>query len=743
MDTELSFSSENDNNNTVLSIDKGRNNAKHMFDLIRSGNWDEFLQWLSQQSDGFDVNVRDNSNTYPIQYAIMYNKINVVNALIERECKLDVIDEDGRSLLYPCVKMRYDDLLLALLEASSQQIGQSPIAIVDDKGRTILHWSVIYSNHFAIDALLKYGATADIRDIKRGHTPLHLAVFTKNIEMLEHILLFKPKLDMQCTTGETALHIACNFGMDRMVDRLLVAGANPNVADWDTEFTPIIYCVTHNRLDMIEMLRRYGADVNRQDLYGNSPLHYAVYEERWQILSNLSKDGGDINLVNIEGRTPVHLLLTLGRKDEVSEILETVELNTVDDAGRTPFWWIIENGWWEEWSERLGKLSLDLGKVLKYENLLIANKKKGVGTEPIEALLAKGGKSNEKVRDQLPLFLKMLENSWIARLKREPSKWTDEWMRNCNKDEAVCRRRVREELQKGNWYAQSTQIEILPGNRVKFGTFTGTTLDVLFGLIYLLQKWNNVATLTHDPSNNPALNSHYIQNSIDVAGEFLNFEVVWVYGKLFLPSDTTGCIDRFMKNSKLRFLVAPLGIETDEGSHANYLIYDKDSGVMERFEPHGALAPEKMDYRPLELDAQLEEQFGQRIKNLTYLKPSGYLPRIGFQLFDNFEHNRYRNIGDPGGFCALWCIWYTDLRMNYKHLSQKKLVKKLLDRIRTERISFRNLIRDFSSRITNLRDGVIDKLGFDINDWLNGLYSEEARENLGNEIVKLLPAGRN
>ena len=115
-----------------------------------------------------------------------------------------------------------------------------------------------------------------------------------------------------------------------------------------------------------------------------------------------------------------------------------------------------------------------------------------------------------------------------------------------------------------------------------------------------------------------------------------------------------------------------------EGSHANYIIYDIEKNIIERFEPHGSTTPPGLNYNPDILDNILITRFKEINEDITYLKPKNYLPKIGFQLLDIFENNK-KKIGDPGGFCALWAIWYVDMRLTYQEYDRKKLVGLLLN----------------------------------------------------------------
>ena len=110
---------------------------------------------------------------------------------------------------------------------------------------------------------------------------------------------------------------------------------------------------------------------------------------------------------------------------------------------------------------------------------------------------------------------------------------------------------------------------------------------------------------------------------------------------------------------------------------------------------------------------------------------------IGLQSFDIVEQ-KTKNIGDPGGFCALWSIWYADMRITYQDLDRKKLFKKMIKYIKSQNISFRNIIRNYSKNITLLRDSIFDSIGITINDWINDKYTQKHLLHLVDEINNIL-----
>ena len=55
-----------------------------------------------------------------------------------------------------------------------------------------------------------------------------------------------------------------------------------------------------------------------------------------------------------------------------------------------------------------------------------------------------------------------------------------------------------------------------------------------------------------------------------------------------------------------------------------------------------------------------------------------------------------------------------------------------------ENKSFKNLIRNFSSYVTDLRDSVLKKFNIDINDWMVSSVEPVIINNLEKEIFKLI-----
>ena len=82
-------------------------------------------------------------------------------------------------------------------------------------------------------------------------------------------------------------------------------------------------------------------------------------------------------------------------------------------------------------------------------------------------------------------------------------------------------------------------------------------------------------------------------------------------------------------------------------------------------------------------------------------------------------------IGDPNGFCALWCIWWIDIKLANPNIKSKILQELLFKEIINNYMSFKKIIRDYSTYITDIRDKLLSKIDSNINFWINDKITNE------------------
>jgi ankyrin repeat protein len=726
----------------------------NLFTLIKEHKYDIIKKYLEKLDPSIDLNLRDEYNEYLLTYAILYNKIDIVKLIIEKGGKIDITDNENRSILYTCIKYGYDNITDFLIETNKNHIGINILDIKDKVNKIPLHYAIQKKNLSIIEKLCEAGANPHMFD-NNGFNSLHQSIFTRNIDVVRLILKYINSIDIRTNTGESALHLAVNLKLTKIAELLIENNINLNIQDYSHEFTATHYITTTNQFELLQLIiqKQNIVNLNIQDVFGNTPLHYAFIEENYNIVHLIIDNAQDINynLWNIDGKLPLHIFLENYNEqyeDILEKIIEKTNLSLRDNNGNNCIYYIVNLNLWRKYRNILIKKKIDLFSKNK-NNVMLFDMIK------------------EKDRDA---FLDLAIDSYLYRLKTKPDMWNQDWENICsgNYDETKskklkktitddntldneCKKIIKKNIlelinkvESGEKQCKIVSypitkekicISITEGQQLNLCTFTGNTLDVLLGLLYLLDKYKDTcSTLSTDFIENKNIYEFYKSIGVLMSSrsEFLNFEIVWINYKLYLIDDFFNKFkDCISKDTS--FVLIPLGIELQQGSHANYLIYDVKNNIIERFEPHGSTTPPGLNYNPDLLDKILYTRFKEINENIKYLKPKDYLPKIGFQLLDIYETKK-KKIGDPGGFCALWAIWYVDMRLTYRTLSPEKLVKKLVKSIRTNNISIKNMIRNYAVNVIKSRDLILGTAGLDINNWLNDEYSNEDLDKVIEQI---------
>ena len=702
--------------------------SNDLFKLLKQHKWNEFKDIINKQED-LDLNIRDKSNNYLIQYAILYNKIEIVELLIKKGAKLDIIDSDGRIILFYPIKFNYNDILTLLLKYDKDTIGISLLELADKNNYYPIHYTILFNNFEALKIILSFNTNIN-QPTDDGNTSLHLAITTKNRFIINYILDKKPDINYQTNQGETALHIACNFRLIDIIIKLLELGSDVNIQDFENQITPLMYSVILDDINIFNLLLE-KSDMDIQDINGNNVLHYAISEKNLLFIDPIVEKIQDINTTNLLSKTPLHLLLDNlpndNSKFNLVNIIKKSDLNIQDNNGNSSFLLLVKLNLWKK-----------LYDVLK--------------TKKLNAYLKNhDDKSTFDFLEKSDEFLNLLVEAYIHILKSIKIEFKndidnlcksniskekyDKLNLNLDIDESlldkknVCNSIIKQMIVKNKnsipIKLKSYCLDLDYSNNVNFITYTGVTLDVLFGLIYINNSDVNTS-LTINFKDNQELKSHYENtDGRNISqDELLNFEIIWTGTRIFYPT----IMDEILKTNK-RFIIIPIGIELSTGSHANMLIIDKETNEIERFEPNGGSFPFKFNYNPELLDSLLKDYFNNKIPNIKYFEPNDFLPKIGFQFLEAFDFLKNKKIGDPGGFCASWSSWWAFMRTKYPNIDRKVLVIKLIRKIKELNIPFKNLIRNFSKKIIDIRDEILTEANLDINDWINGNYTNAQIDN--------------
>lgn len=704
-----------------------------IFNLIKNNDTSGAIKMLD---NNVNLNIKDEHNNYLIHYIVNYNNITLLKACLKKNIKLDVLDNDNRTILFNIVKFNYTEMLKILIEYNKNLVGISLLDIKDKSGLTILHYTIISNNFIIFKILLENGANSYINDNKDNNS-IVLSIINNRNEMLKYFIENNYRMNIMSNKNETLLQIALNHQNEAAIKLLLNTNIDLNNKDSENGFTLAHQSIIMNNIKLFTNLLDLNMEINIQDFYGNTVLHYIFIEKAYDFLDIIFKKSVKIeyNYTNYNGETPLHILLEQNINDIDTKYLElfikNTDLNIMNNNGVTCLLLLYNNNLLETYINILIHKPLNFFIKDNNNNMIDIDNHVDIIVESYYNQLLQN-KDKLKSKDDWEYFC---ANNLLEKLKKI-SKFTN--------IEDICKDKIKEIIIKEKRsLPQLINLDLKLDNGIFVNTcyYTGFPIDILFGLMVLGKDFPELGLILDYPLTvNKKLEEYYKTNGTDFPYklDFSNIEIIWSYQKLFYPSYFDEIVKKQVKEKK--YIAIPIGIEMSNGSHANILFWDIDNKTVERFEPNGANTPIGFNYNNNLLDSLLKIKFQQYDNDIIYYSPSKYLPSIGFQILENLETDKCKRIGDPNGFCGVWSIWWVYQRMLNinKNIEITDMANELIKYIKYDGLKFKNVIRNFSSKITELRDEFLKKYNLDINDWVNNNYAKTDLENLEKDIFKSL-----
>ncbi len=727
-----------------------------LLNLIKNKKFDELLEYIKKNIKTIDLDVYDESYNYFIQYVIIYNAIDILKYILNNgTVRLDILDIDGRNLLYTPIKYNYIDILKLLIEFDKKNIGMSLLDVRDNNGYNGLHYCIIFNNIAALNLLYNITNTFD----NNGNNIYSVCLQYKRPDILIHILDTELKKNNSVynfinNKGESILQSAINYDEMKVVSYIVNNKhlLHKIINNKENEFglTALHQCIVLGHNDIVIKLIENGANINMSDFLGNTPLHYSIIEKNYTILKYLINRDNELffSETNLTGNTPLHLLMEediinislVDNKDSIDlykcllKMIEKTDINIMNNNGYTILHYIAMKNLFT-----LSDIKNILTNGLTHMNLFIKNK------EGLNILDVITSTTNRDIMINIAVdsFYNILINDKKGNLNIP-------WEIKCGNKEhdmKFCLSKIRKQILE-NFTSMPTYkkmhsfiIDIEDTDIIKGCYYTGSTLDILFGLVYIYNNYKNDIglVLEYPLTENKELEKYYTRMGInyDFKLEFSNIEIVWSFMKLIYLTNFDSILQNRMKTDE-RFIIIPLGIEVSTGSHANILIIDKTLKRIERFEPNGKNNPRGFYYNPELLDLLLSKKFSELeyMNDYAYFKPIEYLPTIGFQILETSEEERCKKIGDPNGFCAVWCIWWVEQKIKNPDVESKILVEELIKEIKFSNKSFKKLIRNYSMKIVLIRDEYLNKYNITIDDIINNNYNSDIINNIEKNILE-------
>ncbi|KAJ1351275.1 Ankyrin repeat domain-containing protein 44 [Parelaphostrongylus tenuis] len=254
-----------------------------------------------------DLNVKNADGMTPLHLASEWAKVSRVDSLLRGGSEVDPRSLNNATPLH-CAALGGHELVVKHLIKSGADVNARM------KGElTPLHLAAYNSSRPVCQTLLEMGADVEAKDVCL-RTPLHLAansIADSGAYTLDCLIEYKAGVNVADKYGFTPLHIAASRGLDNMVALLLKAGAEVDKPDLRGRNALHLAVLSHST-SIVEMLC-YADEkcVYRQDCNGFYPLHYAAYNGDESLCSflfihmewNMEYPTSGVH----QGVTPIHL----------------------------------------------------------------------------------------------------------------------------------------------------------------------------------------------------------------------------------------------------------------------------------------------------------------------------------------------------------------------------------------------------------------------------------------------------
>ncbi|XP_072050445.1 uncharacterized protein [Amphiura filiformis] len=280
----------------------------------------EILKYLLDKGSKSDIKNADGQNA--LHAAVLGESEDCTKVLLER-CSPDDLKlqaDDGMTAVELAIRMKNERVCTAIFEST-----KFDALFQDENGFSAIHHAAVYGNEFAVKKLLEMHPKGLNQQKNDMWTPLHLAAFNNNIDVVK-ILLQHCDKNIVNEDEETALFLAIKGCYKEVVELLLEANADPNIANEDGET-----CLHHVFIKLKKAVYESSEATPFYMLAAPLDIGGSPGKKEWLYFGRLLVlNGAKVDVMDTSGKTPLDHIT-----DEVikAEILTEVEArNTIETS---------------------------------------------------------------------------------------------------------------------------------------------------------------------------------------------------------------------------------------------------------------------------------------------------------------------------------------------------------------------------------------------------------------------------
>ena len=324
---------DNDRDPCNNDLDPEDNNAdlqKEFVNAFSSGNWQVVRELLSKNPD-LDANCADENGESAVHLASKVEG-DALPFLLERGANPDLISPDGYTALCKASKNGFTENMKLLLQYGANIEHQS------SRGFTPLLLATYARQNDAVQLLLNNGADINAT-LYKGTGAMYLALLNYDATVVDSLLTRGIKYSSPNNYGTTPLCIACDRGLEKVVQQLLElsAGVSESVNAYSLSYGAPLYCAARAGHDsIIKQLLDHGAfidSVGPGNLLG-SALMAACSEGHNEVVQTLLSRGAALEVEGSRFHSAEGTARAF-RQENILKILEQHEKNSKRGRGQS------------------------------------------------------------------------------------------------------------------------------------------------------------------------------------------------------------------------------------------------------------------------------------------------------------------------------------------------------------------------------------------------------------------------
>ena len=278
-------------------IDLGANvNAQRTDDkvtpLILSGGWNNFMAVYLLLDHGADANIGRDDGYTPLHRAVSEGFFDITKLLVQKGSNVNLQNKEGRTPLFLGVANKHEQLIKLLIE------NEADVSIVYKENSTERFYLV--------------------RGKDRGRAAWHYVLVKKHLLGL----FLKQTQGGSLDVADFGDILRSGWGKDPpdgTIDKILEEGDFKEIPD-----VTLLHIASkeNNEPEIIDLLVKFGANVNAQDAEGFTPLHLAAIHGNLKIVRKLVDLKADVNIITTDGKDAAELA-HLNEELEIEEYLES------------------------------------------------------------------------------------------------------------------------------------------------------------------------------------------------------------------------------------------------------------------------------------------------------------------------------------------------------------------------------------------------------------------------------------